>query len=479
MLGTSQDYLSSLDDAREVWLHGSQVKDVRTSPFLEGCVRELAALYDLQHDEALVDTLTYEDAGERYPRPFKPAMDVSDLVARGEGFRIYAESSYGLLGRSPDYMNTCLTAFFTNAEWFGEYAGNVRDYYEYVRTRDLFVSHSFTNPQTDRSKSLGELARAGRPIALQSVGSDDAGIRVRGARMMATSAPFANELLVMGAGRPVGEGEEDIALGFAVPVGTPGLRFICRESHSVAASAGERLLAGRFDEMDAVAVFDDVLVPWERVFMYRDPRRSNEYKTACRFFENIGQQVLARQVVKGSLVLSVATAVAQTIGVIGFPQIAEKLGRVANWIDVTRSCLIAATDRPEISETGVASPESRSVHAGLRYFADGYPAAIAALEQIAAGGLILTPVGAQADPSQAADIAHYFQGAGVDGLDRVRLFRLAWELTGSSFGSRHSLFERYFLGEPDRAYAGRFAKQDPKQVRAMADRLLAPGREAS
>ena len=469
---TGQRYLDALTDDRDVWLHGQQVKDVRSSPFFSGPVAEVAAIYDMQHRPELTDVLTYVDGGVQSSRAFELPRSAEDLARRGAAYRSIAEASYGMLGRSPDYMHTCLASLYAHADFFGEYADNIRAYYHRVRKNDLFVTHSFTNPQTDRSRSLGELGSREMPIALQYSGSTAEGIVVRGARMMATSAHIADELLIAGAGRLAGPDDQDIAIAFAVPVATKGLRLICRESYAVNASGDRPLLASRFDEMDAVAVFDDVVVPWERVFVLRDPRRSNDFKAACRFFENVGQQVLTRQVVKGRFILSVAAAVAQTIGVIGFPPIVERLGRMSSWVDVTEGCLAAAIAAPEADGTGVVAPQSRFIHAGLRHFTDHYTAAIAKLEEIGAGGLILTPANAEKDPDLAADVAHYFQGAGIDGLNRVRLFRLAWELTGSSFASRESLFERYFLGEPGRAHAAGFNRLDLGEVRAAADQLL-------
>ena len=192
--------------------------------------------------------------------------------------QVWAEATFGLMGRSPDYLNTVLVAFVDAPEFFAQggakFADNVQGYYRYCRDNDLFLTHAIVNPQIDRSKSSSE--QADPFIHLGVVDQTREGLVVRGAKMLATHGPTADELLVYPLPGSLRSGEEQHALAFGIPTDTPGLRFICREPFDAGMqSEWDHPLGTRFEEPDAMAVFNDVLVPWERVFLHADVARGN------------------------------------------------------------------------------------------------------------------------------------------------------------------------------------------------------------
>ena len=144
--------------------------------------------------------------------------------------KVWAEASFGLLGRSPDFLNTVLMAWAENADFFGQrgpqFADNVRNYYKHCREHDLFATHAIVNPQTDRSKGSHEQADQFAHLGVVEETKD--GLIVRGAKMLATHGPTADELLVYP--EPgIREGAERYVLAFGIPCATKGLKFICRE----------------------------------------------------------------------------------------------------------------------------------------------------------------------------------------------------------------------------------------------------------
>jgi hypothetical protein len=265
---TGQEYLEGLRQRRrEIWLNGEQVDDVVSHPALANCAHTLARLYDMQHDPATRDALTYlsPDTGKREGTSFIIPRSVEDLVRRRTMVKTWADATCGMMGRTPDFLNVNLMSFAVRPDYFAQndprFGDNVVHYYEYVRDHDLCLTHTLVNPQVDRSRQVTELDPY---IGLGVVQERQAGLIVRGARMLATLAPFADELAVFPSTfRMEGQDAGKYALCFALPLDTPGLRCLCRESFDYGKSTYDHPLGARFDEMDAVVVFDDVLVHLE------------------------------------------------------------------------------------------------------------------------------------------------------------------------------------------------------------------------
>src|SRR5205085_2850210 len=189
-----------------------------------------------------------------------------DLARRGKALRKVAEYSVGLMGRTPDYMNVTYAGFAGRPdEWaaHGNEAGAERlvAYQKFLRRRDISLTHTIVQPTVD--KSLGDAPRADNPYGLRKVGESEHGIVVRGARILATLAPFADEIAVYPA-LPLPVGADAFALSFCVPMSAPGLKFICRDSVSASSNRFDHPLSSRFDEQDAFVIFDDVEVPRDR-----------------------------------------------------------------------------------------------------------------------------------------------------------------------------------------------------------------------
>ena len=211
--------------------------------------------------------------------------------------KVWAEASFGLLGRSPDFLNTVLMAWAESADFFGQrgpqFADNVRNYYKHCRERDLFATHAIVNPQTDRSKGSHEQADQFAHLGVVEETKD--GLIVRGAKMLATHGPTADELLVYP--EPgIREGAERYVLAFGIPCATKGLKFICREPFDDGTqNAWDHPLGSRFEEPDAVCIFDDVLIPWDRVFLYGDVKIGNAMFGEASIRNNTGHQTAVRK----------------------------------------------------------------------------------------------------------------------------------------------------------------------------------------
>lgn len=482
---TGAQFLAHLKERpRDVWIQGERAGDVTSHPAFVASARQLAHLYDMQHDPAHRDVLTYvdEEAGVRVGTAFMPSYTHADLVKRRRAFETWARATFGLMGRSPDFLNTTVLAFAEAKDLFAEgskdLAENVVAYYRYIRDNDLFLSHALVTPQNDRSLSSAEQAE--QSMHLRVVKERDDGIVVSGARMLATLGPVSDEMIMYNL--PVfKEGvDEDHAIVFAVPTGVEGLRQICRTPYDTGGrSAFDYPLSSNFEESDALLIFKDVFVPWERVFVYRNVALCNGLYPRSALRNHTAHQTNARALVKMEFAVGMAVAVARAIKADGFLHVQQMLGECLTDIEHIRSGLVRAEVEHEPTGTGTIRTSLPPLQALRTFMSTAYPRAIEVLQKIGAGGLMMMPSGADLEaPELAEDIARHYQGAGgMDSEARIRLFKVAWDLAGEAFGSRQTQYERYYAGDPVRLKAGNYLACDDTAMMQMVEAATALTRD--
>jgi 4-hydroxyphenylacetate 3-monooxygenase len=451
---TGKQYLAGLrEQEREVWLGGERVRDVTTHPGLKGGAQAIASLYDMQLDPKLRDEMTYVSptTGDRVGLSFLIPRSRDDLEKRRVMMLNWARTTCGMMGRSPDFMNVTYAAWAGAEAFFAqgrsEYGENMRRYYEYIRENDLTLTHSLINLQ--RSRTVSGVFNLQEGTALQVVRETDAGIIVRGARILATLGPLADEIGVYSPrmGRHT-ESHSPFALSFAIPCGTPGLRFLCRDSFDLGRSHFDHPLGSRFEEMDCIVFFDDVLVPWERVFLLGDVDRLNATATATHSSAHSAHQGATKNLAKCEFVLGVALLMTQAIGNAHLPNVEERIGELMLTTQLTRACMRAAEADAKLDEWGVMCPDPLMVESPRNLFMTAYPRMIEILQLLGSSSFLLTPSEADFKGPLAADIEQYLATDNTAAKDRVKLFRLAWDLAGSAFGSRQVLYERFFASDP-------------------------------
>ncbi|HEY3248825.1 MAG TPA: 4-hydroxyphenylacetate 3-hydroxylase N-terminal domain-containing protein, partial [bacterium] len=317
---TGQQFIDGLrSQPREIWIGGERVADITTHPAFRSVVRSVAALYDLQHVPARTDEMTYvsPSSGSRVGLSFLTPRSRDDLGRVRRMMKTWADYSGGMMGRSPDYLNRAVTAFAAAADYCGEndprFAQHIRAYCETVREGDLCLTHTLINPQANRS--VGPSAQVDPYLAAGIVRETDAGVVLRGARMLAT-LPIADEIMVFPSTLLRGKEEDQpYAYACALPCGQPGLKFVCRETFDPGGSTFDYPLSARFEEMDAVVIFDDVLVPWERVFLLRDVERCNKAFSATGAVAHMAHQVVTKNIAKTEFLLGIASLIVETIAI--------------------------------------------------------------------------------------------------------------------------------------------------------------------
>lgn len=462
---TGKQLLDSLDDGREIWLDGERITDFMSDQRLSGAATTMAELYDLQHAPDLIDTMTFtkEGSDERIGMSYIEPRSVDDLKRRREMVKIWMDATCGFFGRSPDFMNIHVTGFASAYTEFGEYGKNLRAYYEHACEADVAMTHTLVNPQVDRSMSVEKQTK---DLAAKVVKETDAGIVIKGARMVATLATYANDIMVMPSNYLQNNTEsEPYAFGFNIPIATPGLRVICRPS-VVHRDPGRWLdypLSSRFDETDSVIIFDNVLVPWERVFIYRDPATCNGLYNRTYAMPQIMHQFCTKNLAKAEFMMGLAFALVRTTNIDKFQHVQEKLSELITFTEFVRACLTASEANAQETPFGTVAPDSMPLWTVRMMFPKMFVRMCEIIQLLGAGGLVGVPSLAEFDGPRKEDIETYYQAANADSRSRVKIFRLAFDAAVSSFSGRQQLYERFYTGDPVRlsgALYDQYSKSD-------------------
>ncbi len=455
-----------------LWYAGERVTDPTTHPAFRGSATTLAELCDLQWAQPETCLYASPTSGRLVARSFMQPKTTDELMSVGRAMRVQAEHTAGMFGRAPDYLNRALTSYAAGAEFLAEadprFGANAVRLYEHVREQDLSLTHSLIPPQANRS--AGPAEQADPFLAARIKSETDAGIVIRGCRMLAT-LPIADAIMVLPSTVLKSTADDaPYAFGFVIPSDSPGLKLVCRESVDYGRTHFDHPFGSRFDELDAAVIFDDVLVPWENVLLLGDVERCNSAYSRTGAVMNMAHQVVVKNVVKTEFLLGLAYLLVTTISVEKFQHIHEKLTEIWVNLETMRAFLRVAEVDAALDEWGSVRPAWNPLDAARNLFPRLYPRMIEIIQQIGASGLVAMPTERDLKSSLADDIKHYYQAARADAFDRVPLFRLAWDTALSAFASRQVLYERFFFGDPVRM-AGAAVANHADELRGYAERV--------
>lgn len=470
-----EQYLDGLRDDRDVWMEGKKVADVTAHPGLSRGAQTLASFMDKQFDPDLQNVLSYEEDGKRYAMSYLVPKSKEDVIRRGDAFYEWATWSNGMFGRTPDYKNASVMAFASGAKFLEEgspeYAANMRNYYEYVRSNDKVLTHTLVNPTYNFSQA--KEGKYSDKVALQIVKESDAGIIVNGARLLATLGPHADEIEVFPSTLlRVSEENLPFAFAFAMPINTPGLRLICRDTYDHGKSNFDAPLSSRFEEMDAVVTFDDVLVPWERVFMYRDPLLCNRAFAETNAVIHMMHQVVCGKLAKAEFIVGLLCAIARATGKDKDMAVKGQIAEAMWMAESVRAFRYSAEQQAHQDQYGNYIPLRRPLDTSRNLFPKMYPRLIELVHLLGSSSLMATPCEADLSGGIADDVDRYFQTVNLDSKDRIALFRLAHDVAVSGFGNRQVLYERFFFGPQNVMASIYFDLYDKDEMIARVDELL-------
>ncbi|WP_049870465.1 4-hydroxyphenylacetate 3-hydroxylase family protein [Pseudomonas cremoricolorata] len=473
---TGQQYLSAIDDGRQVFINGQCLTRHSQHPAFSGAVASVAGLYDYQASH--LEDMTFDlDGQRRVSKAWELPQRHEQLLGRAHASLAWARQSLGWLGRSPDHVSAALSGMLTHIEVFEAHcpdrAAALKSYFAYARERDLYLTYTIVNPQGDRSRSPGEHAQ-NLYHTLGVVKETDAGVIVTGAKMLGTAAVLADEVLV-GVQNPLKPGvDERYALSFALPLNTPGIKILSRVSYAEGSNRFDHPLSSRFDENDALIYFDNVLVPWERLFVYGDTGmcRRQFHSTAAEVL--MDTQSLARLTTKLHFLTGLAQRMTEITGVSDFPAVRELLGEMACNTLMIEGLFKSLIHCP-VTQGKYVVPDKKHLYMCQAVAQSVYPKFIETLRKLAGGGVIMLPssVDDLANPQARALMEQTQYSSVASPLERVQVMKLAWDAMGSEFGSRHLQYEMFYSGPHFVALSRVHSEYDWEGAKALACSALA------
>jgi len=477
-LRTGSDYLHALQDGRQIFVEGERVADVTRHPAFREAARSVARLYDTAAAPENRELMTFPSPGTGTPvlRAYQIPRTHADLRARRLFSEKWAEATFGLMGRTPDHVAGFFCGYAAVPGVFAAagqvFADNVVAFYEHLRDNHLFPSYAIVPPQIDRSKPAHK--QSDPTLHAGVVKERDDGIVIVGAQQLATAAVLS-DYIQLSCIHPVQPGDENYANCLAVPVNAPGLKLYPRRPFAPQAeSSSDYPLTSRFDESDSLVVFDNVFVPWERVFIYRNLEacRDQWWKTPAHLYGNHQAQV--RYVTKLRFMIGLAKRMNEVTGHDSNPAVQIVMGELASLVSVVESMLLAQESLATI-EDGVLWPSRTALYSVMALQSEFNGRMLETIRELVGSGMITLPSSFRdfENPEIARDIDRYMSSGSAGAKQRVALMRLAWDFIGTEFGSRHQQYEKFYGGAPYVVKQNAYRSYDFKRATALVDAALA------
>jgi 4-hydroxyphenylacetate 3-monooxygenase len=445
---TGEQYLESLRDGREVYIYGERVADVVTHPAFRNAAHSIARLYDAMHDAKYKDTLLGTDrTGILTHKFFKPSYSAQELLEAREAIVTWARFSYGFMGRTPDYKASFMATLGAAPDFYEPFTDNAAAWYREYATKVLFLNHVIVNPPVDRNRPVHEVA----DVYVHVVREADGGIIVSGAKMLATGSALTHATFVaQNSATQLEAGKaEDYALVFLAPLNTPGQKLICRTSYEAAASSPfDYPLSSRFDENDAVLVFENAFIPWENVLVYRNIEKATGFYAASGFLNRYNFQSLTRLGVKLDFMCGLLAKGLAATGTDVYRGVQANLGEVIGWRNLIWGLTAAMALDPQPGPGGSTLPKTEYAAAGRLFATLAWPRVKEIFELVLGGGPIVVPSSYKdlASDELRPVLERFYRGSDSSAEDRIKLFKLIWDTIGTEFGGRHELYERNYSG---------------------------------
>ena len=475
---TGAEYLKSLRDGRQVFVEGERVKDVTAHLAFREAARSVARLYDIAADPANRELMTFMSpkTGKPVLRAYQIPRTHADLRARRLFSEKWAEASFGLMGRSPDHVAGFFTGYAAVPEVFAaggqKFADNVVAFYERMRDEHLYLSYAIVPPQIDRSKPAHK--QSDPTLHAGVVKERDDGIVIKGAQQVATGGVLS-DWIHLSCIHPMPPGDENYANCVAIPINAPGVKLFPRRPFALRAdNSFDYPLSSRFDESDSYVVFDDVFVPWENVFIYRNLEitRDQWWKTPSHGYGNHQAQV--RYVTKLRFMMGLAQRMIEMIGSAANPQVQIAMGEIAALASIYEGLLLAHEVNAPI-ENGVLWPSKTTLYAAMAMQSEFNGRMIEMIRELVSSSVISLPssVADLDNPETAPFIERYMRSGSMDARSRTALVRMLWDFLGTEFGSRHQQYEKFYGGSSFLVKQNVYRSYDFKRATALVDAALA------
>ena len=449
MIRNAAEYLESIRDGREVWINGEKVDDVPSHPMFKPLVDIRARIYDMQHDPETRDVMTYQEEDESFSIGLKLPHTQEDWhLKRASTDRVMDEVG-GVVTRVGDETVGEMWSLFDGQDVLNEvdpqFSKNIRDHVERVIALDPFHVSANTDPKGDRSKAPQD---QDPDMLLHVVRETDQGIIVRGAKYE-TAAPYANQAFTKPTIANWGNDTlSDYAVGFICDLGSPGIKMICRTGFAGRAPAEDYPLSNRLDEIDALVVFDNVLVPWENVLFYRHTRAATFIRATLHRYSAFA--FVQRNLRMADLMIGAALFNVRQTGLDKQPAVQEKLSQLAVYREGINAHMTAAIATAEKSPGGLLMPNQSLLFTGRVHACTNLPAMMHLARELCGGQICVTPDSASFRHPETGKWMEKFYTINDDWLaeDRRRLLAFARDLLNSDYAGHRLTFQLFAQSAP-------------------------------
>ena len=449
MIRTAAEYLDSIRDGRQVWINGEKVDDVPTHPMFKPVVDIRARIYEMQHDAATRDTMTYEEDGETFAVGLKLPHSQEDWYRKREATDAVMDDIGGIVTRVGDETVGEMWSLFDGQDVLNEvdpqFSQNIRDHIDRVIRIDPFHVSANTDPKGDRSKAPQD---QDPDMLLHVVRETDQGIVVRGAKYE-TAAPYANQAFTKPTIANWGDSElSDYAVGFICDLGSPGIKMICRTGFTGRAPAEDYPLANKFDEIDALVVFDNVLVPWENVLFYRHTKAATFIRSTVHRYSAFA--FVQRNLRMADLMIGAALFNVRQTGLDKQPAVQEKLSQLAVYREGINAHLTAAIATAERSPGGLLMPNQSLLLTGRVHACSNLPAMMHVARELCGGQICVTPdVASFRNPETGKWMEKFYTiNDEWTAEDRRKLLAFARDLLNSDYAGHRLTFQLFAQSAP-------------------------------
>jgi 4-hydroxyphenylacetate 3-monooxygenase len=449
MLLTGDEYLKSIRDGRRVYLGGELVEDVTAHPAFRNAARSFAMIYDKKRAPENRGVMTFEENGEIFSTYFLLPRTREDLHRRYETHRRIASWTYGLMGRAPDNFPSYVSGLVMDPKMFDGirqgFGDNIKNYYRHMRGNDIFASHTVTNPQGWRNASAEEKRRS---PTLKVVAEDDRGVTINGLKMLGTATVFCHETWC-GNLQPLAPGQEKESITCVVPLNAPGVSIWSRKSYErQAVSEFDNPLAARFDENDAAVLFENVHVPWERVFCIDNVPMSREIYIRTPGHQMANHQANVRFLEKLNLILGITSKIVDMNSARSMPAVQFTLGRLAAMQSALEAMILGQISHGEEQVPGFLTPNRRYVYGALHWCTNNHADICDTVRELIGAGVFQMPADASVlnHRTLRETFETYWSVPNQSASERMKLLNLAWDLLGSDFAGRHMQYEKFYAG---------------------------------
>ena len=450
MIRNGQDYRESIRDGREVFINGEKVKDVTQHPMFKPLVDVRARIYDMAHEDATKKIMTYTDeAGEQCAIGNRLPYSKTDWEDKRRATNAVFEDIGGVVIRVGDETVGEMWSLFDGQNVLDEvdpqFSANIRTHIDRVIKHDLFHVSANTDPKGDRSKPPQE---QDPDMLLHVVKETDKGIIVRGAKYE-TAAAYANQAFTKPTIANWGnEALSDYAVGFICDLGSPGIKMICRTGFAGRAPVEDYPLASRFDEIDALVVFDNVLIPWENVLFYRHTRAATFIRATLHRYSAFA--FVQRNLKVADMLIGVALHNVRQTGLDKHQAVQEKLAELACYREGINAHLTAAIATAEKSPGGLLMPNQSLLYTGRALACSQLPRMMHIARELCGGQICVTPDYACFQDSESGNWMEKFYSITDDWVaeDRRKLLAFARDLLNSDYAGHRLTFQLFAQSPP-------------------------------